>query len=383
MALTDEQRAMLQLLLEGGQGYDDIASLLGISGEEVRSRAREALREIGGADPDAQVGLSDYLLGQADPIGRADAVRHLQNDPEANALAQSVSAQLRLLAPKAQLPEIPAPRGGRRAPPPPAAPEAPARPGGPAPPPAAPAPPAAAGESFAARLSRPFKGLGSLSRRHPRIVVGAGTGALLILVGGLAVAGAFSGGGDDSAAECPTSDVTQAQQAGVPSVPLTSIGDATDGECPPTGQLTLGADQNQFALQVNASGLEPTTGDQLYVLWLYRSENEASPIGRQTVDANGNMTGGAPLTPQQLVLIPAFQTIRVSLASQSEVAQALQGAKGQGKQPLLIIPFIGQPVLEGPVADLGIEEVLQSLQQGQTAPGQSGGGGGDKGGATQ
>src|SRR4051794_41373642 len=112
---------MLQLLLEGGQGYDDIGSLLGIAPDEVRDRARSALRQIGGADPDAQVGLSDYLLGQADPIGRADAVRHLQSDPETNALAQRLVQNLRLLAPSAQLPEIPEARRGRpaAAPPPP------------------------------------------------------------------------------------------------------------------------------------------------------------------------------------------------------------------------------------------------------------------------
>src|SRR5215208_405115 len=104
---------MLQLLLEGGQGYGDIGSLLGIAPDEVRSRARSALREMGGADPDAQVGLSDYLLGQADPIGRADAVRHLQADPEANALSARLIQQLRLLAPKGQFPEIPAARDGR------------------------------------------------------------------------------------------------------------------------------------------------------------------------------------------------------------------------------------------------------------------------------
>ena len=43
VALTDEQRAMLQLLLEGGQSYDDIGSLLGIAPDEVRTRARSAL----------------------------------------------------------------------------------------------------------------------------------------------------------------------------------------------------------------------------------------------------------------------------------------------------------------------------------------------------
>src|SRR5215210_2373452 len=107
MALTDEQRTMLQLLLEGGQTYEDIGSLLGIGADEVRSRARSALGEIAGGDPDAQVGLTDYLLGQADPIGRADAVRHLQSDPEAQALAQKIAAQLQLLAPDADLPQLP------------------------------------------------------------------------------------------------------------------------------------------------------------------------------------------------------------------------------------------------------------------------------------
>src|SRR6476661_1373333 len=81
VALTDEQRAMLQLLLEGGQSYDDISSLLGITPDEVRSRARAALTEIGGADPDSQVALSDYLLGQADPIGRADVAGRPQPLP--------------------------------------------------------------------------------------------------------------------------------------------------------------------------------------------------------------------------------------------------------------------------------------------------------------
>ena len=81
MAITADQQAMLQLLLERGQSYEDIAQLLGQDEAEVRARARAALTELGGADPDRNVGLTDYLLGQADPIGRADAVRHLRDDP--------------------------------------------------------------------------------------------------------------------------------------------------------------------------------------------------------------------------------------------------------------------------------------------------------------
>jgi hypothetical protein len=72
---------MLQLLLERGQSYEDIAGLLGGSRDDVRKRARAALEELAGEDPDREVGVTDYLLGQADPIGRADVVRHLQADP--------------------------------------------------------------------------------------------------------------------------------------------------------------------------------------------------------------------------------------------------------------------------------------------------------------
>ena len=114
MALNDEQRSLLQLLL-GGQSYEDIGSLLGTDAAQVRERARAALTEVGGADPDAKVGLTDFLLGKADPIGRADAVRQLQNDPEANELAAEVVSRLRLLSPNAQLPEIPPAKGGKRA----------------------------------------------------------------------------------------------------------------------------------------------------------------------------------------------------------------------------------------------------------------------------
>ena len=43
---------MLQLLLERGQSYDDLASILGVGSDEVRTRARTALTDLAGADPD-------------------------------------------------------------------------------------------------------------------------------------------------------------------------------------------------------------------------------------------------------------------------------------------------------------------------------------------
>ena len=40
MPLSADQQAMLQLLLERGQSYADLASLLGVGEAEVRARAR-------------------------------------------------------------------------------------------------------------------------------------------------------------------------------------------------------------------------------------------------------------------------------------------------------------------------------------------------------
>jgi hypothetical protein len=46
VALSDDQKAMLRLLAQREQGYDDLASLMGLSVEEVRARVKEALEEI-------------------------------------------------------------------------------------------------------------------------------------------------------------------------------------------------------------------------------------------------------------------------------------------------------------------------------------------------
>ena len=376
MPLTDEQRAMLQLLLEGGQGYDDIGSLLGIGPDEVRSRARAALREMGGADPDGQVGLSDYLLGQADPIGRADAVRQLQSDPEANALADRLVQQLRLIAPKATLPEIPPPRGGRRAAPaaPPPAPEAPTAP-------APPSTPSTRGPGMASRVSGALSGLGhriggSSGKRRTRITVAAAAGLALVIVAIVLLTG-----GSDSGGDCTPIDTSQAEQAGIPTIKLAATGEAAEADCKPTGQITLssvqpqGNQQNQtptFALQINAVNLEPTSEGDAYLLWLYTSDQEAFPLGQQTVDQDGNLTGAVPLNSAQILLLTAFQSVRLARATTAEVQQVQQSvqAAGQQKNATGIVPFAGVPVLDGSVAELGLDQLLQQAQQ------QAGGAGG-------
>jgi hypothetical protein len=139
--------------------------------------------------------------------------------------------------------------------------------------------------------------------------------------------------------------------------------------------------QAQFALQANAVNLEPTTSNDVYMLWLYTSDDNAIPIGQQTVDPSGNLTGGVQLGPQQVLLLPAFQTIRlarVTAADVQAIQQSLQQQQNQGNQAQNRTPFVGEAVLEGSISELGLDQLLQQAQ-GQ-AQGQGGGGGGAGGG---
>jgi hypothetical protein len=191
---------MLQLLLERGQSYDDLAQVLGVAPEEVRARARAALTELAGADPDRDVALTDYLLGQADPIDRADAVRHLKGDPEDLAMATELAQKLRLVAPEAQLPRLPGserrprPRRAPREVPAPLRRVLPARRGG-----------------------EPREPRTTLTRRQTQAIVVAGCAAVLIAVGALAAAGVFTdSSGSATSATATTSTTSASNLAGRP-----------------------------------------------------------------------------------------------------------------------------------------------------------------------
>ena len=296
---------MLQLLLEGGQGYDDIGSLLGIAPDEVRSRARSALTEIGGADPDAQVGLSDYLLGQADPIGRADAVRHLQSDPEANALAQRLVQNLRLLAPRATLPEIPEPRGGRRAaaPPPPPGRRCPAASDDPRRPACHPPRDAEGpGLRLARRRLLQRSRARSPAKRRTQVIVGGAAALVLVIV---VVVVATSGGGGGGEQDCKPVDPSAAQQAGVPTMKLAAVGPSADAELPaerassrsapaPTPTRRLENQAPSFVLQTNAVPPPADCERRALRALALQVRHAGMPLGQETVDSSGNLTGGCP-----------------------------------------------------------------------------------------
>jgi hypothetical protein len=108
-AIPPDQRAVLQLVLQQGRSYEDLAGLLGIETETVRRRAHDALATLGpaaGIDPADQARVGDYLLGQL-PDSDVEATRDLlTSDAGARTWAEAVSAEVSELAPDG-LPEIP------------------------------------------------------------------------------------------------------------------------------------------------------------------------------------------------------------------------------------------------------------------------------------
>jgi hypothetical protein len=279
---------MLQLLLERGQSYDDLASILGVGPDEVRSRARAALKELAGADPDRNVALTDYLLGQADPIDRADAVRHLKDDPEDLALVTELAQKLRLVAPEAELPRLPGeerqprPRGARR--------ERMPKP--------------------LRKLVPPSRGKGddsgepptprtTLTRRQTQGIVIAACAAVLVAVGALAIAGVFNSGSADSATTAST----------------------------------------------GATGSNNVSGNvQGYPLLPIAAAN--SKLQGAKLASNGSFKDSIPIPTAVQPILPNVQAVAITLADNKKVATAIQKALSN-KTALLTVQ--GKTVFAGAV----------------------------------
>jgi hypothetical protein len=347
--LSEDQRAMLQLLLERDQSYEDIGSLLGLGVDEVRSRAREALTEIGGENPDRQVALTDYLLGQADPIGRADVARHLQSDSESRALAEKLLAQLRLLAPGADLPALPATKAGAREPKPPAA---------------EPAAPTAASPG----------GLSTLSGRQRRLIAALLGGGALVVVIVLLVAGVFSGDGDDDggggASNGDQQGTTAANQ---------EEGELTRAILEPVGGgdaqgvAFFGRIRNVPVLEVRAEGLEPSSGQENYMIWLYRSDRVALRVGEiDRVGEAGRIVAQIPIPAQALGFVAngTFGSIVVSLTNTRQFDNEVERARGERRLP----QFTGRAVLRGEITGPAVEQAAGGAGGGGQGGGQAGGG---------
>ncbi len=111
--LPDDQRAVLQLVLQRGRSYDQIAELLSIDRAAVRQRALAAFDALGpqtSVAPEQRALITDYLLGQLPARVSQDTADRLADSPAERAWARVVASELAPVATH-PLPEIPVERG--------------------------------------------------------------------------------------------------------------------------------------------------------------------------------------------------------------------------------------------------------------------------------
>jgi Anti-sigma-K factor rskA len=330
MPLSPDDQALLELILAKGQSYEDISSLLDVPEEDVRARARAALTELGGADPDRNVALTDWVLGQADPIGRADAARHVREDPEDHRLASELISSLRELAPEADLPRLPGEPGGgrfmRRS--------ASARPE-----------PATAAKPTARDRAAGTGPLASLGERRTKLIVACGAAAVLLIAVVLAVTGAFGGGDEDSTSA--RADSTGATTADTGREDIQTVQMQPSGGGDAEGTATFGiASGSQAFVDVDISNLEPAPEGQAYVFWLLVSEDQGHPLTPFQVDQDGTYAEQVPIASFLTQLAARTQFVDVSLSARKPLLQEVQAAVEEGTP---IIDYTGESIMRGSV----------------------------------
>ncbi|MGN6190406.1 MAG: hypothetical protein ACTHOE_16065, partial [Conexibacter sp.] len=112
--LPPDQRAVLQLILVQGRGYDDLAATLRLDATAVRERAHAGAGALAESIPpahalgaDTRGRVVDYLLGQQDDGERIVTFAELGDSPAACRWAQALRERLAPIA-RAELPEVPA-----------------------------------------------------------------------------------------------------------------------------------------------------------------------------------------------------------------------------------------------------------------------------------
>lgn len=258
--LTSEQRAVLDLLLRRGQGYDQLADTLGIPVTRVRELALEALMTLSpvsaaAVDEDRRSQLADYLLNQQSGPDAAATRGHLRRSEAARGWARSVLDSLSHLYGAGELPSIPAGDASVER-----------------------------GSGGAARTLSPEAQ--ELVRRR-RLIGGAALAALLALALLVWPIGLVTGDDDEANGD----DADQAEPELVGQLPLLPL---KGGDERFAGLAIVSREGDKLQLGVQAQ-LERTSRKSAYQVWLYDSQENARSLGAQYADAQGLFAGIAQL----------------------------------------------------------------------------------------
>jgi hypothetical protein len=315
VGLSEDQKAMLRLLAQRGeQGYEDIAALKGLSVEEVRAQARDAVRQM----------EDEGLPAPAIPL-----------EPSASsAPAEPAKEPTAATPPPPPEPAQPAPEAPAEPPPPP---PLPPRDAAPKPPPGETTPPA--------RHAKPKPGLPKDPGARAAIAVG------LIAVVAIVVILLVGGGGGSGSST--TSGTAGSETAAEGTTSPTSSKELTQAILNPVaggegeGKAIFGRVKNKLALQVEATGLQPTEQGQAYTIWLAASPQKMLPLANAQTDRKGRIAAQFQVPTEVLAYLAneTFGQIVVSRTSVALLKAALKKASSEKKAPI----YTGTHVLEGTV----------------------------------
>jgi hypothetical protein len=323
--LSPEQRAIVELVLQQGKTYPELADMLGMPESRVRELARDALVELApvsvrGVEEDWRGQLADYVLGQQSGPEATATKGHLRRSEAARSWARSLLDSLEQLYVNGSVPAIPEGERGRAA---------------------RRSAPVAAGTA----PSEPA-GRGGLSTADPvmrRRLLAAAAAVAVVLVAVLVwPIGVLTG--DDSSDT--SADATPDRQTGNQNQA------AASGQ--PAGIAIVVDQGGKKQLLVRAARLAPSGQSEGYYVWLYNSPSDARSLGGQVTDQQGNYqaVGAFPADYAKYEFIdvtrqPVGKDPNVKHSGESVLRgpmPKLRDAKGTAKKPAAV----GQTVLQPP-----------------------------------
>jgi hypothetical protein len=339
--LPPDQRAVIDLVLQRGRSYDDIARLLAIDRAAVRARALAAFDAIGpdtGISPESRALITDYLLGQLPERVAQQTRERLASAPYDRAWARVLASELGQVASK-PLPEIP--DGSRAAaassrterdpdadgaPPSPATTLAGGRPGLP--------------RDRAPR--RPRLSDRPSSRRGGAIMLGVG--ALIVVAVVVVLLAVLGGGSSKHSTSTPAASSgasTRASGATSTSTSGSGTGSSTTPKAQVVGQTNLnppgGSGQAKgvafvvkegaaYGIVIEAQNVAPNNHNA-YAAWLYNTATDAVRLGfvSPPVGKNGKLEVGSPLPSNASHYKQLLLTLETQSNPKSPGTTVLQG----------------------------------------------------------
>lgn len=275
----------MRLLAQREQGYEDIASLMGLSVEEVRTRVKDALDAV------------EREGGEAPPL------------PPEPAKAPEPALQSPAKADKPVAKVAPASKPGRGSLP----------------------------------KERRIYAIGAGIGAVVLVIVLLATG---VLGGGDSDSSSDSSSATTTGSEnrppaegSAESKLTNSKLSGAVLKPV----DGGNAE----GAALFGKAKKEVLLQVEATGLEPSPADSAYTIWFYKSPQLALRVGAVKVPESGNMRVQLPIPEQLLAYVASgvFNQIDVSLTSNAEYKAEVAAAKSEKRLP----KYTGADILRGPI----------------------------------